>query len=117
MKLELRENMYYRTYSGFINKIISIKDYNEREYLLNGFYINKKDTIKKASYNIIDILEVGDYVNGNKVDFTNNNNKLSYEDKCIGFYDGDGDITLFENGIKSVVTHEQMEQMAYKVEE
>ena len=30
MELELKENMYYRTYSGFINKIISIKDYNER---------------------------------------------------------------------------------------
>lgn len=55
MKLEVKENMYYRTYSGSINKITSIKDYNEREYLLNGFYINK-DTIKKASYNIIDIL-------------------------------------------------------------
>lgn len=50
MKLEVKENMYYRTYSGSINKITSIKDYNEREYLLNGFYINK-DTIKKASYN------------------------------------------------------------------
>ena len=70
-----------------------------------------------ASFNIIDILEIGDYVNGNKVDFTNNNNKLSYEDKCIGFYDGDGDITLFENEIKSIVTKEQFEQMAYKVGE
>ena len=79
-------------------------------------YVSLKNIIK-ASFDIIDILEVGDYVNGNKVDFTNNNNKLSYEDKCIGFYDGDGDITLFENGIKSVITHEQMEQMAYKVGE
>ena len=61
MKLELRKNMYYRTYSGFINKIISIKNFNEREYLLNGFYINK-DTIKKASHNIIDLIEVGDYI-------------------------------------------------------
>ena len=79
-------------------------------------YVSLKNIIK-ASFDITDILEVGDYVNGNKVDFTNNNNKLSYEDKCIGFYDGDGDITLFENGIKSVITHEQMEQMAYKVGE
>lgn len=109
MKLELKENMYYRTYSGSINKITSIKDYNEREYLLNGFYINK-DTIKKVSYNIIDILKVGDYVNGCKVI----KNTLK---------DG-GNIVIVQGGncftneeIKLVITHEQMEQMAYKVEE
>ena len=108
MKLELKENMYYRTYSGSINKITSIKDYNEREYLLNGFYINKA-TIKKASYNIIDILEVGDYVNGHRVE------EINFEDKEIftnsEYYCG---IVEFCN-IKSVITREQMEQMAYKV--
>lgn len=108
MKLELKENMYYRTYSGSINKITSIKDYNEREYLLNGFYINK-DTIKKASYNIIDILEVGDYVNGHRVE------EINFEDEEIftnsEYYCG---IVEFCN-IKSVITREQMEQMAYKV--
>mgnify|MGYP004547450925 CR=1 FL=1 len=109
MKLELKENMYYRTYSGSINKITSIKDYNEREYLLNGFYINK-DTIKKVSYNIIDILKVGDYVNGCKVI----KNTLK---------DG-GNIVIVQGGncftneeIKLVITHEQMEQMTYKVGE
>ena len=111
MKLELRENMYYRTYSGFINKIISIKDYNEREYLLNGFYINKKDTIKKASYNIIDILEVGDYVNGKKIYSLGLTigilNTINFED---------GTFTIAED-IKSVVTHEQIEQMEYRIGE
>lgn len=115
MKLELKENMYYRAYSGCINKIISIKDFNEREYLLNGFYINK-DTIKKASYNIIDILEVGDYVNGKKII------NIIPEDICGDeildnqhIFSIDGEI--FENEIKSIVTHEQIEQMAYKVGE
>lgn len=109
MKLEVKENMYYRTYSGSINKITSIKDYNEREYLLNGFYINK-DTIKKVSYNIIDILKVGDYVNGCKVI----KNTLK---------DG-GNIVIVQGGncftneeIKLVITHEQMERMAYNVVE
>ena len=118
MKLELRKNMYYRTYSGSINKITSIKDFNEREYLLNGFYVNK-DTIKKASYNIIDILEVGDYVNGQRI----------YYDEELDFlyvqsFDGDGEFyqesitkQSFIDNIKSVITHEQMEQMAYKVGE
>lgn len=115
MKLELKENMYYRTYSGFINKITSIKDFNEREYLLNGFYVNK-DTIKKASYNIIDILEVGDYVNGQKIiniipiDICGNE---ILDNQHIFTKDGE----IFENKIKSIVTKEQMEQMAYKVGE
>lgn len=108
MKLELKENMYYRTYSGSINKITSIKDYNEREYLLNGFYINK-DTIKKASYNIIDILEVGDYVNGHRVE------EINFEDEEI-FTDSEYYCGIVEFcNIKSVITREQMEQMAYKV--
>lgn len=117
----LSVGMYVRTKNGMkIGKIAQIhKAVNHKSWyeLKNGLRVYSYEKINEPSYNIIDILEVGDYVNGNKVDFTNNNNKLSYEDKCIGFYDGDGDITLFENGIKSVVTHEQMEQMAYKVEE
>lgn len=121
--MELKPNMYYRTYSGFINKIISIKDYNEREYLLNGFYINKKDTIKKASYNIIDILEVGDYVNGSEVlDFENKyiEEKDTFvpigvvTENCYLEYT---DSWIIEKNIKSVITHEQIEQMAYKVGE
>ena len=123
----LSVGMYVRTKKGIakiIDRILEPDHYYFKMWVTDKFleinddteYISEVDVIK-ASYNIIDILEVGDYVNGNKVDFTNNNNKLSYEDKCIGFYDGDGDITLFENGIKSVITHEQMTQMAYKVGE
>ena len=122
--MKLKVGQFARLKSGYICKIININDFRdpnmkygvEANYLKDVMFIGDDDVVK-ASYNIIDILEVGDYVNGNKVDFTNNNNKLSYEDKCIGFYDGDGDITLFENGIKSVITHEQMEQMAYRVGE
>ena len=118
--------MYVRTKDGIIAKVDYIDDntiffdkdlYKTYSDSIDFLEKDNLERIVKASYNIIDILEVGDYVNGNKVDFTNNNNKLSYEDKCIGFYDGDGDITLFENGIKSVITHEQMEQMAYRVGE
>lgn len=115
MKLELKENMYYRAYSGYINKITSIKDFNEREYLLNGFYINK-DTIKKVSYNIIDILEEGDYVNGERI--INIIPEDIYGNEILDnqhIFTKDGEI--FENEIKSIITKEQMEQMAYKVGE
>lgn len=116
MKLEVKENMYYRTYSGSINKITSIKDYNEREYLLNGFYINK-DTIKKASYNIIDLIKSKDIILGRDGKmyqcwkiykdyvFTYSKNKQGQT------------ITLVDYQIDKVLTKEQFEQMAYKVEE
>lgn len=85
---------------------------------------NKIDThfgddkiIIKSSPNIIDLIEVGDYVNGYKVDFTNIENKLTYEEKNIGFYDGDGDITLFENDIKSIVTKEIFSSIEYEVKQ
>ena len=127
MELELRENMYYRTYSGFIfiNKIISIKDYNEREYLLNGFYINKKDTIKKASYDIIDILECRDIIKLFMEDDIAEENTnifeliaINYNDNEIGVFNSDFQIEFFPiENLRGILTHEQMEQMAYKVGE
>lgn len=118
-------NDYVRTIKGFgkVEKIEILKK-DTIIYLDSGItidYITKdftKDEIKKmypSSPNIIDLIEVGDYVNGYKVDFTNIENKLTYEEKNIGFYDGDGDITLFENDIKSIVTKEQFKNMEYEV--
>ena len=116
MKLELRENMYVRTKDGEIHKIKSINDeYIEYE---NSFGIpyELKEYIVKASYNIIDILEVGDYVNGERII------NVIPEDICGNeildnqhIFTKDGEI--FENEIKSIITKEQMEQMAYKVGE
>ena len=124
MKLELKENMYYRAYSGCINKITSIKDFNEREYLLNGFYINK-DTIKKASYNIIDILECGDIIKlfmEDDIDEEDTNIfeliAINYNDNEIGVFNSDFQIEFFPiENLREILTHEQMEQMAYKVGE
>lgn len=75
-----------------------------------------KSHIVKTSYNIIDILEVGDYVNGYKI---------GYIDDCKGamrefYYDYENpkeDVGNYEEEIKSVITHEQIEQMSYKVGE
>ena len=71
-----------------------------------------KENVVKASYNIIDILEVGDYVNGRKIvdifyDAIDNVMNI-----CVL-----GSIVYDNNEVKSVITHEQMEQMAYKVGE
>ena len=116
MKLELKENMYVRTKDGIIDKVII--DYNghcvspncECKHIICAKDYYDEDKIVKASYNIIDILEIGDYVNGCKVI----KNTLK---------DG-GNIVIVQGGncftseeIKSIVTKEQFEQMAYKVVE
>lgn len=115
MKLEVEQ--FARLKSGYICKIININDFREpnmkygveANYLKDVMFIGDDDIVK-ASYNIIDILEVGDYVNGCKVV----KNTLK---------DG-GNIVIVQGGncftneeIKSVITHEQMKQMEYKVEE
>ena len=69
-----------------------------------------------ASFNIIDLIEEGDYVNRHLVTEV----YLSGENKYIkldnSYANGEG-IRTYEENIKSVITHEQMEQMAYKVGE
>lgn len=112
MKLEV--GMYVRTLNGIV-KIDKIQDNvmkDTKGYLHYGDFV-------KASYNIIDILEIGDYVNGQRI----------YYDEELDFlyvqsFDGDGEFyqesitkQSFIDNIKSVITHEQMEQMAYKVGE
>lgn len=70
-----------------------------------------KSHIVKTSYNIIDILEVGDYVNGKKVYSLGLTigilNTINFED---------GTFTIAEN-IKSIVTKEQFENMEYRIGE
>lgn len=107
MKLELRENMYVRTKKGNIYKFET-----NNSMAKNG----AKKYMVKANYNIIDILEEGDYVNGERII------NIIPEDICGNeildnqhIFTKDGEI--FENEIKSIITHEQMEQMAYKVGE
>ena len=82
------------------------EDYNSYAYNKNNSLF--ENLVVKASYNIIEILKEGDYVNGCKVI----KNTLK---------DG-GNIVIVQGGncftneeIKSVITHEQMEQIAYKV--
>ena len=86
-----------------------ITRYSEEFYTL---YADEFENIVKSSPNIIDLIEVGDYVNGRKV-YKNDENDYLY---LIGF-DADGD--FYEDSIKdieSIVTKEMFEQMEYKIE-
>lgn len=125
MKLEVGQ--FVRTKDGTIGKIIAIdlaKPRQEkypnhpskkhwRDKILISCYKGWRTTqnIIKASYNIIDILEVGDYVNEHKVKFKQSGVKR------IDIGEDENFVWLYEKDIKSVITHEQIEQMAYKVGE
>ena len=115
--------MYIRTKDGIIDKVII--DYNghcaspncECKHISCAKNYYDEDKIVKASYNIIDLIEVGDIISFYEdID----NYKKQY---VIGIPDL---ITLDEikdkitNGnirLVSILTKQEMEQMAYKVDE
>lgn len=145
MKDKLEPNMYVRTKDGYIDKILLVeyaeekrqrypnhpskKHWKDKILLLKAGYWRTTQNIIKASYNIIDILEVGDYLNGfivNEIERDNTNtiikignstfNVLENEEIYTPSNDKNNGYEKIEK-LKSIVTHEQMEQMAYKVGE
>ena len=87
-----------------------------------NFHIYSEDVIKSSS-NIIDLIEVGDYVNGIKItdvyddDKEVNDYNLKHK-KCLGtnVYDEDfQEKLIYEEDIKSIVTKESMESVTYYV--
>ena len=81
--------------------------------LLNKLAIIDGIDIKKlkSSPNIIDLIEVGDYVNGSLVNKIKEGKPYhtDYNDPFYSYY-------IENEDIKSVVTHEQFEAMEYKCE-
>lgn len=116
MKLEV--GMYVRTNMGDISKIKSIWE-NERVFFENkvdiDYFTSDSFNISylkecKASHNIIDLIEVGDYVNGYK---------LLYQDSHYSYFDIDTCDWIYikkDEQIKSIVTKEQFKSSEYVVE-
>lgn len=104
--MELEIGMYVRTING---KIWIIKS----QQAISG---HRKDIIN-ASYDIIDLIEVGDYVNGKLV--AKNKEVITTDNIYIGryLYEKDNSLISGEEDIKSIVTKEAFESMSYKVEE
>lgn len=114
--------MYIRTKNGEIFDCYESEQMHKPIYYLkkskcNG-YIHYEDVYKKSD-NIVDILEVGDYVNGLKITLINEpsmancNKRLLYAEDEEGYL-----IKMFDKqDIKSIVTKEQFEAMQYKVGE
>lgn len=127
MKLEIRENMYVRFKDKrgikYIRKIVKIPEDNRYASL----YLDKEanyshglspKNVIKASYNIIDILEVGDIISysDEKHEILLIDDELMVRNTGL-IYDNNYYLPIKSIAIKSVITHEQMEQMAYKVGE
>ena len=120
MKLEVGQ--FARLKRGYIVKVLNVKDNwieTDTKFITRTF---PKDFVK-ASYNIIDLIEVGDYVNGSKViDISiigKDKEKWVWVEQMEDTDNKYGDDYVGYNNeqIKSIVTKEQMEQMAYKVGE
>ena len=123
--MEIEIGDWIRSKDGFIGKVRRIT-YDNMEK--SNYYICEKDNVMASNYleniakhskNIIDLIEVGDYVNGKKVkqiamfegfpDYP----KLIFTDKKY-LIPGE---TIENKDIKTIVTHEQFESIEYKVEE
>lgn len=83
--------------------------YYPKKSKTNGF-IDYGDVYKKSD-NLIDILQVGDYVNGSYVEGFIEKNK--FQNKLIITEAG----MIDNNDIKSIVTKEQFSYMEYKIGE
>ena len=132
--MEIKVNDYVRTKDGLIFKIIggnennwnldidySILEYYEENWLelfkYNdncSFFTN--ENVIKSSPRIIELIEVGDYVNGKRVNFVykpDGKQVFRIEFDVDGLK---GHMICETKHIKSIVTKEQFEQMEYKID-
>ena len=99
---------YVRNTFGDIYKVENLN--GDPMFLTDKFY----NRIAKHSKNIIDLIEEGDYVNGEKVVNKNDDRRELVLRNDTGFqYINKGN----QNNIKSIVTKEKFEAMEYKVKE
>lgn len=71
-------------------------------------WIYKENIVKEPSFDIIDLIEDGDYVNGYKVDFVQNN-------EIIFNHNHPTKLNIFTKDIKSIVTKEAFKNMSYHI--
>ena len=111
MKIEV--GMYVR-YKRGVNEYITPPERIDKVININAdmLSLGTKQTIFetdiiKASHNIIDLIEVGDYVNGSKVIDVNEKGEFVIVDSK--------DNTIFKYQVNSIVTKEQFNAMKYEV--
>lgn len=134
---EIKEGDYIRTIKGNICKVLRVREKHrfitssghpsvtpERYFVDNNKqYSISKPYVKKHSKNIIDLIEEGDYVNGEKVCKSRYDELYTSYVYCggIGVRTTEAYTTFIkdmkEEEIETIVTKQQFENMEYKVEE
>lgn len=125
--MKLKVGMYVRIKWGnglqTISQCKNIVDMGDTQYAKEDFYIHTdhsgeviyKTMIVKSSFNIIDLVECGDYVNGYKVSLRG----YDYADFVQCDYPVENGTTnhykFYEQAIKSIVTKEQFSSMEYRL--
>ena len=112
---------YVRTKKGNFGKVLDITNVTgqkRKKYLIKwniskAYYITAT-TIVKHSKNLIDLIEVGDYVNGKEICLKDEKENavvwgFQLKDEQRIFY-------LYEQDIKSIVTKESFKNAEYRVE-
>lgn len=114
--MEICLNEYIRTKNGKIDKVIN-DNYYISEYIECEKGIVDKENIVKHSFNIIDLIEEGDYVNEQKVLCLKKNNDDCRDDIGTSYIEGiDIYLGYDESDIKTILTHEQYERNYYRLE-
>ena len=103
--MEICLNEYIRTKNGKIDKVIN-DNYYISEYIECEKGIVDKENIVNHSKNIIDLIELGDFINGNKV--------YKVTNTCI-YCIGKAVQNKLTVNIQTILTHEQYERNCYKI--
>ena len=109
-------NDYVRTKDGTIGKVIKVL--SNRVFLNSlGYAVLIKDIVKHSKQ-LIDLIEVGDYVNGYKV-ISADYDVIDDKTECIELDLNNNYQYNFISArqIKTILTKEQMASIEYKVEE
>lgn len=101
----LKVGEYVRTKNGKIDKVIN-NNYYMSQYIECEKRIVDKENIVNHSKNIIDLIELGDFINGNKV--------YKVTNTCI-YCIGKAVQNKLTVNIQTILTHEQYERNCYKI--
>ena len=110
---EIKVGEYVRTVTGSIDKVDALYDLIENTIHLENHKWQDIKNIVKHSFNIIDLIEVGDVVKVLDIDWV----------RIIGIDDKDILESFIEDvkeenwKILSIVTHEQFQSVEYRLEE
>lgn len=111
--MELKKGMYVRYTRGVINgyvppRIAKIVDCSDNELVrIDNWQVILRNDVIKARDNLIDLIEVGDYVNGYRVTYVYPN-LIKVDSTDIW--------EIHPHDIKSIITKEQFNSVKYEVE-